>query len=204
MGHMADWLICITCMADAYWFVFRPIWCSVPLLKTYVLAFALFQPFVQQINIVLPMNDHDFGCIFICIILLWSLYLKGYLFIFIFLTFDDCYITMNVLSLGAILLFSSIWISMLIYHVWAIWQLLVGVHSVHVVFLLGDTALNCLVSCIFVSNILLITDSNCNFNPVFQIPFFQRFPWFQISYFVLWTSVFAFFQWIIHACISLR
>lgn len=121
------------------------------------------------------MNDHDLGCIFICIILLWSLYLKGYLFIFIFLTFDDCYITMNVLSLGAILLFSSIWISMLIYHVWAIWQLLIGVHSVNVVFLLGDTALNCLVSCIFVSNILLITDSNCNFNPVFQIPCLSGF-----------------------------
>ncbi|RWR81970.1 hypothetical protein CKAN_01067600 [Cinnamomum micranthum f. kanehirae] len=53
--------------------------------------------------------------------------------------------------------------------------LLVGMHSVNVVFLLGDTALNCL-----------------------------WFPWFRISYFVLWTAMFVIFQWIIHAFVSLR
>ncbi|KAF8399675.1 hypothetical protein HHK36_015546 [Tetracentron sinense] len=41
-------------------------------------------------------------------------------------------------------------------------------------FLLGDTALNCL-----------------------------RFPWFRIAYFILWTSIFVIFQWIVHACVSI-
>ncbi|KAJ0962499.1 hypothetical protein J5N97_027621 [Dioscorea zingiberensis] len=49
---------------------------------------------------------------------------------------------------------------------------LVGMHSVNAVFLLGDTFLNCL-----------------------------RFPWFRISYFLLWTSIFVIFQWIVHACV---
>ncbi|KAK4399713.1 hypothetical protein Sango_1077400 [Sesamum angolense] len=33
---------------------------------------------------------------------------------------------------------------------------------------------------------------------------FQRFPFFRIAYFVLWTSVFVVFQWIIHAFVSMR
>lgn len=52
--------------------------------------------------------------------------------------------------------------------------LLVGMHSLNVVFLLGDTVLNCL-----------------------------RFPWFRISYFMLWTAIYVIFQWITHACLSL-
>lgn len=51
--------------------------------------------------------------------------------------------------------------------------ILIGMHSINAVFLLGDTALNNL-----------------------------RFPWFRISYFLLWTSGFVIFQWIVHACIS--
>ncbi|MBA0613726.1 hypothetical protein Godav_014100 [Gossypium davidsonii] len=47
-------------------------------------------------------------------------------------------------------------------------------HSINVVFLLGDTILNCM-----------------------------RFPFFRIAYFVLWTGTFVVFQWIIHACINL-
>ncbi|KAH7658916.1 MFS general substrate transporter domain-containing protein [Dioscorea alata] len=49
---------------------------------------------------------------------------------------------------------------------------LVGMHSVNAVFLLVDTFLNQL-----------------------------RFPWFRISYFLLWTSIYVIFQWIVHACV---
>ncbi|CAA7402271.1 unnamed protein product [Spirodela intermedia] len=45
-----------------------------------------------------------------------------------------------------------------------------GMHSMNAIFLLGDTALNSL-----------------------------RFPWFRISYFVLFTAVYVIFQWVIHA-----
>ncbi|CAN0923973.1 hypothetical protein LINGRAHAP2_LOCUS33876 [Linum grandiflorum] len=47
-------------------------------------------------------------------------------------------------------------------------------HSVNVIFLLGDTILNGM-----------------------------RFPMFRIAYFILWTSVFVVFQWIIHAVVSM-
>ncbi|MQM13121.1 hypothetical protein Taro_046043 [Colocasia esculenta] len=53
-------------------------------------------------------------------------------------------------------------------------QFMIGMHSVNAVFLLGDTALNSL-----------------------------RFPWYRISYFVLWTGVYVIFQWVIHACIPI-
>ncbi|WCJ21027.1 hypothetical protein M5689_003217 [Euphorbia peplus] len=49
----------------------------------------------------------------------------------------------------------------------------VNMHTVNVVLLLGDAALNCL-----------------------------PFPWFRISYFILWTGVFVIFQWIRHACVT--
>ncbi|OMO80141.1 hypothetical protein COLO4_24213 [Corchorus olitorius] len=52
--------------------------------------------------------------------------------------------------------------------------LLVCMHSVNVVFLLGDTILNSM-----------------------------RFPLFRMAYFVLWTGTFVVFQWIIHACVNL-
>lgn len=34
--------------------------------------------------------------------------------------------------------------------------------------------------------------------------YLQRFPFFRIAYFVLWTCTFVIFQWIIHACVSMR
>ncbi|KAI3795969.1 hypothetical protein L1987_38630 [Smallanthus sonchifolius] len=51
----------------------------------------------------------------------------------------------------------------------------VSLHSVNIVFLLIDVILNRL-----------------------------RFPFFRTAYFVLWTSVFVIFQWILHACVSMR
>ncbi|XP_074343901.1 uncharacterized protein LOC141683104 isoform X2 [Apium graveolens] len=51
--------------------------------------------------------------------------------------------------------------------------LLVSMHSVNVVFLLGEAALNCL-----------------------------RFPWFRIAYFFFWTTVYVIFQWILHTALS--
>ncbi|KAJ4831491.1 hypothetical protein Tsubulata_004722 [Turnera subulata] len=50
----------------------------------------------------------------------------------------------------------------------------VDMHSVNAILLLGDTALNCL-----------------------------PFPWFRISYFILYTGVFVIFQWILHACLPI-
>ncbi|XP_019434952.1 PREDICTED: uncharacterized protein LOC109341482 isoform X2 [Lupinus angustifolius] len=50
----------------------------------------------------------------------------------------------------------------------------VNMHTLNVILLLGDTALNCL-----------------------------QLPWIGISYFVLWTGVYVILQWIIHACISI-
>ncbi|KAL1365540.1 hypothetical protein HN51_013564 [Arachis hypogaea] len=47
-------------------------------------------------------------------------------------------------------------------------------HSINVVFLLGDTTLNCM-----------------------------RFPKFRFAYFMLWTCIFVIFQWILHACVSM-
>lgn len=46
-------------------------------------------------------------------------------------------------------------------------------HSVNAVFLIGDTALNCV-----------------------------KFPWFRIAYFILWTGAFVIFQWVVHAFVS--
>ncbi|RDX86344.1 hypothetical protein CR513_32331, partial [Mucuna pruriens] len=52
--------------------------------------------------------------------------------------------------------------------------LIVTMHSINALFLIGDSALNCL-----------------------------RFPWFRIAYFCLWTVTYVIFQWIVHACINL-
>ncbi|XP_028787139.1 uncharacterized protein LOC114743112 [Neltuma alba] len=52
--------------------------------------------------------------------------------------------------------------------------LIVCLHSINALFLLGDTSLNRL-----------------------------RFPMFRFAYFVLWTTIFVVFQWIIHACVSI-
>nr|XP_027101814.1 uncharacterized protein LOC113722789 isoform X3 [Coffea arabica] len=32
---------------------------------------------------------------------------------------------------------------------------------------------------------------------------FQHFPWFRISYFILWTGIYVIFEWTIHACLPL-
>ncbi|CAL0314071.1 unnamed protein product [Lupinus luteus] len=53
--------------------------------------------------------------------------------------------------------------------------LLVCMHSVNALFLLGDTALNCM-----------------------------RFPMFRFAYFVLWTAKFVCFQWFVHMFSSIR
>ncbi|XP_071915648.1 uncharacterized protein [Coffea arabica] len=47
-------------------------------------------------------------------------------------------------------------------------------HSLNLILLLGDTALNSL-----------------------------HFPWFRISYFILWTGIYVIFEWTIHACLPL-
>ncbi|KAB1216624.1 hypothetical protein CJ030_MR4G007815 [Morella rubra] len=52
--------------------------------------------------------------------------------------------------------------------------LVINMHTINAVFLLGETALNCL-----------------------------RFPWFRMGYFCLWTVIYVSFQWIVHACINL-
>nr|XP_007138062.1 hypothetical protein PHAVU_009G177400g [Phaseolus vulgaris]ESW10056.1 hypothetical protein PHAVU_009G177400g [Phaseolus vulgaris] len=52
--------------------------------------------------------------------------------------------------------------------------LIVIMHSINAVFLIGDTALNCL-----------------------------RFPWFRIGYFWLWAIIYVIFLWMVHACINL-
>ncbi|KAK9050935.1 hypothetical protein SSX86_027560 [Deinandra increscens subsp. villosa] len=51
----------------------------------------------------------------------------------------------------------------------------ISLHSVNMIFLLIDVILNRL-----------------------------RFPFFRIAYFVLWTCIFVIFQWILHACVSIR
>ncbi|GAB2286860.1 hypothetical protein Dimus_021249 [Dionaea muscipula] len=51
---------------------------------------------------------------------------------------------------------------------------MVNMHSVNIIFLLGDTVLNSL-----------------------------RFLWFRIAYFFLWTTFYVISQWLLHACISI-
>ncbi|XVF54099.1 hypothetical protein PTKIN_Ptkin05aG0153700 [Pterospermum kingtungense] len=51
--------------------------------------------------------------------------------------------------------------------------LAINMHSINVIFLLADTAFNCL-----------------------------RFPCFRIAYFFLWTVIYVIFQWLIHACVN--
>ncbi|KAK6155206.1 hypothetical protein DH2020_009454 [Rehmannia glutinosa] len=52
--------------------------------------------------------------------------------------------------------------------------LTVVTHSLNAILLLGDTALNSL-----------------------------HFPWFRISYFVMWTGIYVIFQWIVHASVQI-
>ncbi|CAM8943558.1 unnamed protein product [Rhodiola kirilowii] len=52
--------------------------------------------------------------------------------------------------------------------------LIINMHTINAVFLFGDTAINSL-----------------------------RFPWFRIAYFILYTSLFVVFQWILHACVAI-
>ncbi|KAL5860503.1 hypothetical protein ACOSQ4_001799 [Xanthoceras sorbifolium] len=50
----------------------------------------------------------------------------------------------------------------------------VNLHTLNAILLLGDTALNCL-----------------------------QFPWFRVSYFILWTSSYVIFQWILHGFVRI-
>ncbi|CAN1179691.1 hypothetical protein LINPERHAP2_LOCUS34342 [Linum perenne] len=52
--------------------------------------------------------------------------------------------------------------------------LIVSMHSMNAIFLLGDTAMNCM-----------------------------PFPFFRIAYFIIWTIVYVVFQWILHASVKL-
>ncbi|TYI53337.1 hypothetical protein E1A91_D12G311700v1 [Gossypium mustelinum] len=52
--------------------------------------------------------------------------------------------------------------------------LAINMHTINAVFLLGDTALNCL-----------------------------HFPCFRIAYFFLWTVTYVIFQWLLHACVNI-
>ncbi|KAE8663932.1 Detected protein of confused Function [Hibiscus syriacus] len=52
--------------------------------------------------------------------------------------------------------------------------LAINMHTINAVFLLSDTALNCL-----------------------------RFPCFRIAYFFLWTVIYVIFQWLVHACVNI-
>ena len=73
-----------------------------------------------------------------------------------------------------------------------------------VLIVLGDTALNSLVSFILLQS-QNISNSFMNFlliSSSFFI-FFQRFPWFRIAYFFLWTIVYVIFQWILHSCVRI-
>lgn len=82
-------------------------------------------------------------------------------------------------------------------------QLMVCMHSVNAVFLVGDMILNCMVSFYFLSGstTLLFVQFPSHWMRIFSS--FQRFPFFRIAYFVLWTAAFVIFQWIIHACVSM-
>ncbi|KAI9178567.1 hypothetical protein LWI28_027976 [Acer negundo] len=53
--------------------------------------------------------------------------------------------------------------------------LTVNMHTLNAILLLGDTALNCV-----------------------------QFPWFRVSYFILWTSSYVIFQWIYHGCVRIQ
>ncbi|KAK2661730.1 hypothetical protein Ddye_000304 [Dipteronia dyeriana] len=53
--------------------------------------------------------------------------------------------------------------------------LTVNMHTLNAILLIGDTALNC-----------------------------EQFPWFRVSYFVLWTSSYVIFQWIYHGCVRIQ
>ncbi|KAJ9540562.1 hypothetical protein OSB04_027068 [Centaurea solstitialis] len=79
--------------------------------------------------------------------------------------------------------------------------LTVVVHSLNLVLLLGDTAINRLVA----------LPSLICFTNVFPFPYigtlkmisyslFQRFPWYRIAYFILFTALYVIFEWIVHAC----
>jgi hypothetical protein len=76
-------------------------------------------------------------------------------------------------------------------------------HSINAIFLIGDTALNSLVSsCISFSTSIIVCVSE-NSYPSIPFVFFQPFPWFRMGYFCLWTVTYVIFQWIVHACINL-
>lgn len=83
------------------------------------------------------------------------------------------------MSAGAVVLTDSVfWLILypsLLANAYRLNFMIVCKHSVNAALLLGDAILNRL-----------------------------RFPFFRMAYFVLWTCTFVLFQWIIHACVSMR
>ncbi|GER48752.1 sterol 4-alpha-methyl-oxidase 2-2, partial [Striga asiatica] len=70
--------------------------------------------------------------------------------------------------------------------------LIVSKHSLNAVFLLGDAILNHLsLKTLF----RLLLDLEFEINGINK--FLQRFPFFRIAYFVLWTCIYVIFQWIV-------
>lgn len=87
-------------------------------------------------------------------------------------------------------------------------QLLISMHSINVVFLLGEAALNSLVSWNatpsfkYFSSYSFQLESTTFSSYICCTNSFQRFPWFRIAYFFLWTTVYVVFQWILHSAHS--
>lgn len=83
-------------------------------------------------------------------------------------------------------------------------QLVINMHTINAVLLLGDAALNCLVSCLnsfsFTNHFHFLQDYKFLINLFFP---FQRFPMFRIAYFFLWTVTYVIVQWVVHACVKI-
>lgn len=84
------------------------------------------------------------------------------------------------------------------------WQLMCCMHTLNAAFLLLDTSLNSLVSisicqpCSRTTGFTMSISLSVYWCP-FHLLFFQPFPWFRLSYFVLWSCIYVIFQWVIHA-----
>lgn len=86
-------------------------------------------------------------------------------------------------------------------------------HTINVVLLIGDAALNCLVSFVLTTLYTILYCFPNRFQPLelrHVVSFFlfvmlcsQRFPLFRIGYFFMWTVIYVIFQWILHARVSI-
>lgn len=82
------------------------------------------------------------------------------------------------------------------YHYDMTLQIMGCMHTLNAVFLLVDTFLNNLVMCKSIMCLLLCFHMHASLNYIS----FQKFPWFRMAYFVLWSCIYVIFQWILHAC----